>query len=59
MNQILKLVTDLTVLNCRETEGISTRMEKEDPVRLLKLSHEISIGEITTKFAYQACPRIN
>ena len=49
MDQILKLVIDLTVLDCRETEGISTRMEKEGLVRLLvKLSHEISIGEITT-----------
>ena len=38
MDQILKLVVDLTVLDCRETDGASTRMEKEGLVRLLKLS---------------------
>ncbi|XP_066930023.1 uncharacterized protein [Clytia hemisphaerica] len=49
MDQILKLVVDLDVLDRRETEGVSTRMEKEGLVRLLlKLSHEISISEITT-----------
>lgn len=43
------MIVDLEVLDQRETEGISTRMEKEGLIRLLiKLKGVIDISEITT-----------
>ncbi|XP_066929688.1 uncharacterized protein [Clytia hemisphaerica] len=49
MDHVLSIVVDLAVLDCRETEGISTRMEKEGLVRLLKkLQDKLHISEVTT-----------
>ena len=40
---------DLEVIDCRETSGVSTNMERDALVRLLKvLRHQLSISEITT-----------
>lgn len=40
---------DLEVIDCRETSGVSTNMERDALVRLLKvLRHQLSISEKTT-----------
>ena len=49
MESLSKMIVDLEVLDQRETEGISTRMEKEGLIRLLtRLKGVIDISEITT-----------
>ena len=49
MEQVTNLLVDLEVLDCRETEGVSTRMEKEGLMRLLrKLKGQFKLSEITT-----------
>ena len=47
MENIMKLVIDLEILDCRETEGVSTRMEKEGLMRLLKKT-KLHLVELTT-----------
>ena len=49
MEHFSKLLVDLEVLDCRETSGISTRMEKEGLVRLLlRLKGQFDLTEIIT-----------
>ena len=49
MEQFSKMIVDLEILDSRETDGVSTRMEKEGLIRLLaKLRGKLDIKEITT-----------
>ena len=49
MEHFLKVIVDLDIIDCRETGGVSTNMERDALVRLLKvLPHQLSISEITT-----------
>ena len=49
MEHFLKVKVDLEVIDCKETGGVSTNMERDALVRLLKvLRHQLSISEITT-----------
>ena len=49
MEHFQKIIVDLEVIDCKETGGVSTNMDRDAPVRLLKvLQHQISISEITT-----------
>ena len=49
MEHFLKVILDLEVIDCKETCGVSTNMERDALVRLLRfLRHQFSISEITT-----------
>ena len=48
MENVLKIIFDMEILDCRETEGVSTRMEKEGLMRLIKKLTHIDLSELTT-----------
>ena len=49
MEQFLNVIHDLEVMDCGESGGVSTNMERDAIICLLEhLRHQINIGEITT-----------